>query len=114
MRRRPPRSQRTDTLFPSTTIFRASRLHQALVSRTDISDAHKAAALLELGEDYMRAGLLDRAETLFTDLVRLDEQQDKALRHLLAIYQFERDRSEERRVGQECVSTCRSRWSPYH
>src|SRR3546814_15687055 len=25
-----------------------------------------------------------------------------------------RDRSEERRVGQECVSTCRSRWSPYH
>src|SRR3546814_19818840 len=25
-----------------------------------------------------------------------------------------RDRSEERRVGKECVSTCRSRWSPYH
>ena len=23
-------------------------------------------------------------------------------------------RSEERRVGKECVSTCRSRWSPYH
>src|SRR3546814_4508030 len=25
-----------------------------------------------------------------------------------------RARSEERRVGKECVSTCRSRWSPYH
>src|SRR3546814_11268727 len=25
-----------------------------------------------------------------------------------------RSRSDERRVGQECVSTCRSRWSPYH
>src|SRR3546814_2038486 len=25
-----------------------------------------------------------------------------------------RPRSEERRVGKECVSTCRSRWSPYH
>src|SRR3546814_1756487 len=25
-----------------------------------------------------------------------------------------KDRSEERRVGKECVSTCRSRWSPYH
>src|SRR3546814_15516511 len=25
-----------------------------------------------------------------------------------------RHRSEERRVGKECVSTCRSRWSPYH
>src|SRR3546814_11323794 len=24
------------------------------------------------------------------------------------------DRSEERRVGKECASTCRSRWSPYH
>src|SRR3546814_2669254 len=27
---------------------------------------------------------------------------------------MERLRSEERRVGKECVSTCRSRWSPYH
>src|SRR3546814_13251729 len=29
-------------------------------------------------------------------------------------YRLDRDRSEERRVGRECVSTCRSRWSPYH
>src|SRR3546814_6997185 len=27
---------------------------------------------------------------------------------------YESRRSEERRVGKECVSTCRSRWSPYH
>src|SRR3546814_10272250 len=27
---------------------------------------------------------------------------------------FTQNRSEERRVGKECVSTCRSRWSPYH
>src|SRR3546814_8081469 len=27
---------------------------------------------------------------------------------------FSQHRSEERRVGKECVSTCRSRWSPYH
>src|SRR3546814_1818637 len=27
---------------------------------------------------------------------------------------LDRNRSEERRVGKECVSTCRSRWSPYH
>src|SRR3546814_9307919 len=32
--------------------------------------------------------------------------------HRLAACGF--DRSEERRVGKECVSTCRSRWSPYH
>ena len=30
----------------------------------------KVQALLALGEDYMRSGLLDRAETVFTDLVR--------------------------------------------
>src|SRR3546814_9310321 len=42
-------------------------------------------------------------------------------RDLLGIAQLERheilyllDRSEERRVGKECVSTCRSRWEPYH
>src|SRR3546814_17409119 len=29
-------------------------------------------------------------------------------------YDKDADRSEERRVGKECVSTCRSRWSPYH
>src|SRR3546814_18298139 len=29
-------------------------------------------------------------------------------------YNYNRTRSEERRVGKECVSTCRSRWSPYH
>src|SRR3546814_16777569 len=28
--------------------------------------------------------------------------------------EYEGIRSEERRVGKECVSTCRSRWSPYH
>src|SRR3546814_2987876 len=35
--------------------------------------------------------------------------------HGLASYdQWRMTRSEERRVGKECVSTCRSRWSPYH
>src|SRR3546814_13513085 len=28
--------------------------------------------------------------------------------------EYQLERSEERRVGKECVSTCRSRWSPYH
>src|SRR3546814_12132011 len=32
----------------------------------------------------------------------------------LSISSHEIGRSEERRVGKECVSTCRSRWSPYH
>src|SRR5579885_803575 len=43
------------------------------------------------GEDYMRAGLLDRAETLFTDLVAMDAHVPSALRHLISIYQHEKD-----------------------
>src|SRR3546814_3061471 len=33
---------------------------------------------------------------------------------VIATITAEEGRSEERRVGQECFSTCRSRWSPYH
>ena len=31
-----------------------------------------------------------------------------------AVYEAQRNRSEERRVGKECSEPCRSRWSPYH
>ena len=50
-------------------VDRAIRVHQNLVARPTLNAEQKTSALLELGEDYMRAGLLDRAETLFTDLV---------------------------------------------
>jgi lipopolysaccharide biosynthesis regulator YciM len=72
-------------------VDRAIRLHQHLVSRPGLSDAMKTVALLELGEDYMRAGLLDRAEALFCDLVAMDAHAPSALRHLISIYQHERD-----------------------
>src|SRR3546814_2338128 len=42
----------------------------------------------------------------------IDTQACVAVRKSLTDLQAER--SEERRVGKECVSTCRSRWSPYH
>ncbi len=72
-------------------VDRAIRLHQHLVSRPGLTEAMKTVALLELGEDYMRAGLLDRAEALFCDLVAMDAHAPSALRHLVAIYQHERD-----------------------
>src|SRR3546814_7636651 len=43
-------------------------------------------------------------------LQRLQGRGGEALRRQRLVV----DRSEERRVGKECVSTCRSRWSPYH
>jgi lipopolysaccharide biosynthesis regulator YciM len=72
-------------------VDRAIRLHQALVQRPDLNDQQKVQALLALGEDYMRSGLLDRAETVFSDLVRLDMRAPQALKHLIGIYQAERD-----------------------
>jgi lipopolysaccharide biosynthesis regulator YciM len=72
-------------------VDRAIRVHQHLIARPNLSQEEKTVALLELGEDYMRAGLLDRAETLFTDLVAMDALAPSALKHLIAIYQHERD-----------------------
>ncbi len=72
-------------------VDRAIRLHQNLIARPGLSEEQKKYAALELGEDYMRAGLLDRAETLFTDLVQMDVSVPQALRHLISIYQAERD-----------------------
>ncbi len=72
-------------------VDRAIRVHQTLIQRPTLSPELKTAAQLELGEDYMRAGLLDRAETLFSDLVANDVGAPSALRHLVSIYQQERD-----------------------
>src|SRR3546814_2093218 len=46
-------------------------------------------------------------------LARLLQGGDGMADHIQEIVEREH-RSEERRVGKECVSTCRSRWSPYH
>src|SRR5215470_5981560 len=72
-------------------VDRAIRVHQHLIARPNLSNDEKTVALLELGEDYMRAGLLDRAETLFSDLVAMDAHVPSALRHLISIYQHEKD-----------------------
>ncbi|WP_369944362.1 lipopolysaccharide assembly protein LapB [Xanthomonas medicagonis] len=72
-------------------VDRAIRLHQGLVQRTDLSDQQRVQALLALGEDYMKSGLLDRAETVFTELAQIDQRAPQALKHLIGIYQAERD-----------------------
>jgi len=72
-------------------VDRAIRVHQHLIARPNLSEDMKTIALLELGEDYMRAGLLDRAETLFADLVAMNAHAPSALRHLIGICQHERD-----------------------
>src|SRR3546814_13975705 len=137
MKRRPPRSTRTDTLFPYTTLFRSG----AVVSVGDAGQEDDLAVDRDEGEILVGAavaafgveevvGQLDvvaglqvqrpldgRAEggvvavegALAGGLVqRAAGQAEKILDLGIA------GRSEERRVEKACVSTCRSRWSPYH
>ena len=69
---------------------RAIRLHQNLVDRDDISAPQRLEALAALGEDYLRAGLLDRAEKVFVQL-RGTQHDESATRNLLEIYQQEKE-----------------------
>lgn len=72
-------------------VDRAIRIHQNLIARPTLSRDQRAQALLELGQDYMKAGLFDRAESLFSELGEMNMFQAQALENLLTIYQQERD-----------------------
>jgi len=50
-------------------VDRAIHIHGSLIDRTHLTAEQRRRAMLELGEDYLRAGLFDRAETLFQELV---------------------------------------------
>jgi lipopolysaccharide assembly protein B len=69
---------------------RAIRMHQNLVERDDLPQDLKLQALAELGQDYLKAGLLDRAEEVFVKL-RDSAMVEEAKRNLLEIYQLEKD-----------------------
>lgn len=72
-------------------VDRAIRIHQNLIARPNISRDNRNHALLELARDYMRAGVLDRAEGLFSDLVRSRVHVVESSRQLLTIYERERE-----------------------
>ncbi len=72
-------------------VDRAIRIHQNLIARPTLNREQRALALLELGMDYMRSGLLDRAESLFKELVETGSHVAQAFRELLEIYQQEKD-----------------------
>lgn len=69
---------------------RAIQIHQALAAREDVRPEQRLAARLELGLDFLKAGLLDRAEDVFISL-RGSALDTDALHHLLDIYQQEKE-----------------------
>jgi len=81
-------------------VDRAIRIHQNLIARPTLTPEQRAQALLALGEDYMRAGLFDRAENLFAELVQSGAHTVPALRHLIDIYQQEKD-------WEKAIDACR-------
>src|SRR3546814_15365615 len=116
MIRRPPISTRTDTLFPYTTLFRSESDTQNLVQFAVMGAAYARSALdlerprvrlLNIGTEELKGtGEIREAAAMLRAATTLPMQFDGFI---------EGDkRSEERRVGKECVSTCRSRRSPYH
>src|SRR3546814_15821617 len=99
MIRRPPRSTRTDTLFPYTTLFRSPGLRDpagGIIGGTNMITMHLSRML---GGDIL-FGLM--SAVAFSTILAVVAGLTISIR------------SEERRVGKECVSTCRSRWSQYH
>src|SRR3546814_17708508 len=108
MKRRPPRSTRTDTLFPYTTLFRSIEAHNNLLAcggfigiRFDVTEQVAAEEALKESEQRFR----DFAQSGPGGFWEMDE----SLR-FSSFLEVQKGRSEERRVGKECVSTCRSRW----
>lgn len=65
---------------------RAIRMHQNLIDLPDLDDQVRLQALTELGQDYLKAGLLDRAEDIFNKLLGT-ACEEEAKRNLLEIYQ---------------------------
>src|SRR3546814_18043372 len=112
MIRLPPISTRTDTLFPYPTRFRS--LVSGVVGLI-------INASLGYGLMYGQFGLPDlgprgagyalSASSLAMVFVYAAQYRRTPRLHVLRVLSA---RSEERRVGKECVSTCRSRWSPFH
>ncbi len=71
-------------------VDRAIRMHLNLVERGDLNAEKRQQALFELAQDYLKAGILDRAENSFADL-QSTRYEKESLDFLLEIYQKEKD-----------------------
>ncbi|MCW2474123.1 MULTISPECIES: lipopolysaccharide assembly protein LapB [unclassified Symbiopectobacterium] len=72
-------------------VDRAIRIHQALTESASLSFEQRLLAVQQLGRDYMAAGLYDRAEEIFAQLVDEEDFRRSALQQLLQIYQATSD-----------------------
>ncbi len=71
-------------------VDRALRMHHNLVDRADLDDDKRQQAIFELAQDYLKAGIFDRAESLFRELGNT-RYAKPALEFLLELFQKEHD-----------------------
>lgn len=88
---------------------RAIRMHQNLVDRADLGPEQRIQAMAELGHDFLKAGLLDRAETIFVKL-RDSSLHEIAQKFLLEIYQQEKEWVKAIEVARELPDTAGHLW----
>lgn len=72
-------------------VDRATRVHQNLIARPHLSDEHRLQAIYELAQDYDHAGLLDRAENLYKELMDSPLYRKRAIEGLEKIYRREKE-----------------------
>jgi lipopolysaccharide biosynthesis regulator YciM len=92
---------------------RAFRVHKHLIDRdaslSQLTEEQRLLALAELGQDYLKAGLLDRAEDVFLKL-RGTPRDEEALRNLLEIYQLEKDWEKAIAIAQQMPGHAEHLW----
>jgi len=81
-------------------VDRAIRIHQNIIARPDLAVGQRDQALYSLAKDYLRAGLLDRAEKLFVRLAQGSSYQVQALEKLCQIYEQEKEWQKAIEAGQ--------------
>jgi lipopolysaccharide biosynthesis regulator YciM len=72
-------------------VERAIRIHQNLLAREELASEHREQALLALAQDYLRAGVLDRAEGLFQQVSEVPRLRVSALDALRGVYERQHD-----------------------
>lgn len=81
-------------------VERSIRLHQNLLARPTLSDDLMDQVRLELGKDYLKAGLLDRAEEVFKGFKAKSSFKQEAMLLLQDLYERERDWNSAIHIGQ--------------
>lgn len=91
-------------------VDRAIRVHENLRARVALSEDLRAQASLELGRDFLKAGLLDRAEQLFTSMLDQGLYQQEVCRHLADVYQQLREWEKAIEIGRRLAHIDSGNW----